>query len=153
VLVLLLLIVTQGGAALPLPAPKLLGLNPPVPNQTMPSQSIEWMQEAPVMDAIWWYVYRVYLDGEKTGKQLGGLVCKGTYTPFHCSAALPNITTTVGKHTLTLSVAKFISGDSVQYPSQTGPESWSNPVEFMVRQPPPKMYIETPYNPPPVVIK
>jgi hypothetical protein len=137
-----------------LPAPKLWGLAPTNPVETQPAQSIEWTQDAPNMDAIWWYVYRVYFDGAKTGgKQLGGLVCKGTYPPFNCSSPLPSITTTVGQHTMTLTVAKFISGDSVQYPSQTGPESWSNTVTFRVKQPPPKMHMETPYNGPPVVVK
>lgn len=136
----------------PLPAPKLWGVKPTATNESMPAQSIEWMQDAPSMDAIWWYVYRAYFDNEKTGRQLGGLYCTGTYTPFQCASALPKLTTTPGTHTLKLSVARFISGDSVQHPSQTGPESWSNPQEFTVRQPPPYMYQTMPSALPPVMV-
>ena len=149
----LLLLLNLFVQSIALPAPKLWGVKPTATNESMPAQSIEWMQDAPSMDAIWRYVYRLYLDDDKTGKQLGGLQCKGSYTPYQCASALPNLTTTVGTHKLRLTVAQFLSGDSIQHPSQTGPESWSNPVDLVVKQPPPHMYLTMPYAPPPVVIK
>ena|SRR6188474_2823875 len=136
----------------PVPAPTLWGLSRIEPNATV-GYKVEWSQEAPSLDAIWWYIYRVYLDTSPTGKQLGSAECQGARSPFPCSTWLPGLTTTVGTHTLTLTVARFVSGDSVQHPSQTGPETRSNPVAFTVRQPPPQMYRSTPERRPPVVVR
>lgn len=133
--------------------PKLWGLKPSSPNETMPARSIEWMQDAPKKDDLYWYVYRVYFDKETAGKQLGAPMCTGSYTPFQCSAPMPSITTTVGKHILRITASRFIHGDSVQHPSQTGQEAWSEPAEFMVRQPPPFIYVPTVGSFPPVIIR
>ncbi|MET0787079.1 MAG: hypothetical protein ABWY25_10270 [Paenisporosarcina sp.] len=136
-------------------APKLLEIPPPPAptSDTMPGRSIEWLQDAPSIDAVWWYVYRAYLDKDTAGKQLNPITCKDTYEPFPCSAPMPNWTTTVGNHTIRITAAKFISGDSIQNPSQTSQEVWSESVEFTVMQPPPQMYVATPYNKAPVIVK
>lgn len=122
------------------PTPKLWGVVGPVPT-ALPSRSIEWVQDAPSRDDLYWYIYRLYID-DRPPLHLGSVMCKGDYKPFQCSAPMPNIMTVPGKHRLTLTVARFKTGDSVQAPSSTGPESpKSNDVEFVVKQPPPAVYV------------
>lgn len=135
------------------PAPQLTGVVGPAPT-ALPSMTLEWLQEAPNIHDTYWYIYRMYID-DKPPFMVGPPMCKGDYRPFKCSTPL-YLTTTVGKHTVRLTVSRFMAGDSVQHPSRTGPESdKSNTIEFSIRQPPPAVYIQTPNEQlkPPVIIR
>lgn len=97
-----------------------------------PTLYVEWVQENVKPEVTQFLVYRYYVDG-KNPVMFRGMVCVSVDSSIHCHAPLA-IKAAPGHHTITFTVAQFVSGHSVEHPTQTGPESFpSTSVEFEMK--------------------